>query len=294
MSKVGDYYYLYYSVSSFGSQDSAIGLARSSTMDYGTWTDLGSIGVTSSSSKKYNAIDPNLYEADGTYYLTFGSFWNDIYSVEMKSTPTAHSGSAVNTAYTSDGQGEEGSFIFPYDGYYYLFYSKGQCCGYDSSKPASGLEYKIMVCRSTSPTSDFVDAEGTSCTDGGGTYVLESHDTVYGPGGQGVYDDPTYGPIIYYHYGKVIADFYCGRRAYPCCLVDDSGHYDRIRRRRQAVRMEHARLFERLAGCELSALLIQPFIGYVLFANGIVDGFVQPAAFNCEIEVVQCDQHVLL
>jgi arabinan endo-1,5-alpha-L-arabinosidase len=29
-----------------------------------------------------------------------------------------------------------------------------------------------------------VDEDGTACTDGGGTIVLESHDDVYGPGGQ--------------------------------------------------------------------------------------------------------------
>jgi arabinan endo-1,5-alpha-L-arabinosidase len=253
VSKVGDYYYLYYSVSTFGSQTSAIGLARSSTMDYGTWTDLGSIGVTSSSSKSYNAIDPNLFEADGSYYLTFGSFWDDIFVVDMKSTPTAHSGSASQIAYTSDGQGEEGSYMFPYGDYYYLFYSKGQCCGYDTSKPASGLEYKIMVCRSTSPTSGFVDADGADCADGGGTLVLESHDTIYGPGGQGVYDDPTYGPIIYYHYGKRLP--IDAKPSWSVLLLTPiscgdprSGYDDWVRRRRQAVRLEHARLLDGLAG----------------------------------------------
>lgn len=45
-----------------------------------------------------------------------------------------------------------------------------------------------------------VDADGTSCLDHGGTLVLGSHDLVYGPGGQGVYDDPSRGPVLYYHY----------------------------------------------------------------------------------------------
>ena len=52
-----------------------------------------------------------------------------------------------------------------------------------------------MVCRSTSAVGPFVDKAGTSCRSGGGTKVLESHDWVYGPGGQGVYQDPTYGPV---------------------------------------------------------------------------------------------------
>lgn len=57
-----------------------------------------------------------------------------------------------------------------------------------------------MVCRSTSATGGFVDKTGTSCTSGGGTIVLASHGTVYGPGGQGVYDDISLGWVLYYHY----------------------------------------------------------------------------------------------
>jgi len=47
-----------------------------------------------------------------------------------------------------------------------------------------------------------VDKSGVKCTAGGGTTVLESHDWVYGPGGQGVFNDPSLGPVLYYHYGK--------------------------------------------------------------------------------------------
>jgi arabinan endo-1,5-alpha-L-arabinosidase len=45
-----------------------------------------------------------------------------------------------------------------------------------------------------------VDKNGVSCLESGGTLVLGSHGIVYGPGGQGVYDDPTYGVVLYYHY----------------------------------------------------------------------------------------------
>lgn len=146
------------------------------------------------------SADPALIEEDGSYYLAFGSFWKDLFVVPMKSTPTAASGSATQIAYDASNTAEEGAFIFPHGGYYYLFYSKGQCCGYDTSKPAAGGEYKIMVCRSSSATSGYVDKDGTACTSGGGTVVLESHGNVYGPGGQGVLQDTTYGPILYYHY----------------------------------------------------------------------------------------------
>ncbi|KAJ5945699.1 hypothetical protein N7454_002538 [Penicillium verhagenii] len=198
---VDDLYYVYYAVSTFGSQASAIGLATSKTMNLDSWTDHGSIGVVSSSSKSYNAIDPNLIDVDGTYYLNFGSFWDDLYQAPLNSAATKVSSSSYNIAYNPSGtHAEEGSYMYKYGSYYYLFYSAGICCGYDTSLPASGAEYKIKVCRSTSATSGFVDKSGTACTDGGGTVVLESHGTTYGPGGQGVYDDPTYGPVLYYHY----------------------------------------------------------------------------------------------
>jgi arabinan endo-1,5-alpha-L-arabinosidase len=89
ISKVGDVYYLYYSVSSFGSQDSAIGVATSTSMDPGTWTDHGSTGIASRPGSDYNAIDGSLVQAeDGTYHMSFGSFWGDIYRVCRITYPT--------------------------------------------------------------------------------------------------------------------------------------------------------------------------------------------------------------
>lgn len=150
-------YYVYYVVSTFGSQDSAIGLATSETMELDSWTDHGSVGIQSSSSKDYNAIDPSLIEVDGTYYMNFGSFWDDIYQVEMNSAATAASGSSYSIAYYPDGtHPEEGSYMYKYGDYYYLFYSWGICCDYSDDLPASGQEYHIKVCRSTSATGSFV------------------------------------------------------------------------------------------------------------------------------------------
>ena len=58
---VGDEYYLYYAVSTFGSQVSAIGLATSPTMQPGTWTDQGGVGVVSKKGKAYNASEYNIF-----------------------------------------------------------------------------------------------------------------------------------------------------------------------------------------------------------------------------------------
>lgn len=186
---------MYYSVSTFGSQNSAIGVARSPSMEPNTWTDLGSTGVQSGPGRNYNAIDGNLISAGGNNYLTFGSFWGDIHQVQMGSTPTTAQSTPAQLIYDPADTAIEGPTMFQSGGFYYIFFSKGSCCGYDKNRPTPGREYRILVCRSNSPNGNFADRNGRSCRSGGGTVVLESHDWVYGPGGQGVYQDPQYGPV---------------------------------------------------------------------------------------------------
>ncbi|RDW84950.1 arabinan endo-1,5-alpha-L-arabinosidase-4 [Coleophoma cylindrospora] len=194
-------YYLFYAVSSFGSQVSDIGVATSTTMDVGSWTDHGATGVASTTGKAYNAIDPNLIVVGSSYYLNFGSFWGDIYQVPVSSALGKPSSTSYQLAYNSTGtHAEEGSYMFYYSGYYYLLISSGICCGYDTSLPAAGQEYRIIMCRSTSATGSFVDKDGKACTAGGGSTLLKSHGVVYGPGGQGVFTDTSKGLVLYYHY----------------------------------------------------------------------------------------------
>lgn len=161
VSLIGSTYYVYYAVSTFGSQNSAIGLATSTTMDCNTFTDLGSTGITSTTGNAYNAIDPSfIAAADGNKYVTFGSFWGDIYQVKMASTPTVSAGGTpYQVSYLPTGtHPREGANLVYRSGIYYLFFSEGICCGYDSSRPAAGQEYKVKVCASSSPTGGFVSS----------------------------------------------------------------------------------------------------------------------------------------
>jgi arabinan endo-1,5-alpha-L-arabinosidase len=160
---VGSTYYMYYSTSSFGSQKSTIGVATSSTMDVGSWTDHGSSGVSSSSGKAYNAIDGNLIWDGSAFYMNFGSFYGDIYQVPMKNPPISSSGAAYNIEFNSTGtRPSEGSFVFTWGDYFYLFFSSGSCCNLDKSRPAKGEEYKIMVCRSNKVTGGYVSVTSLS------------------------------------------------------------------------------------------------------------------------------------
>jgi len=209
-------YYMYYAVSTFGSQISAIGVATSTTMEYGSWTDHGATGIASTTGKLYNAIDPNLIVVGSSYIMNFGSFWDDIYQVPL-STPLLHgTADSYNIAYNASGShAEEGSYMFYYSGYYYLLISSGICCDYETTLPAQGDEYRIIMCRSTSATGGFVDQNGIDCTASGGTTLLASHGIVYGPGGQGIFTDSSLGPVLYYHYadtdiGLADADYQFG------------------------------------------------------------------------------------
>ncbi|KAE8907203.1 Arabinan endo-1,5-alpha-L-arabinosidase A [Phytophthora fragariae] len=226
--KVDNWYYLYYSVSSFGTQNSAIGLARSRTMDVGTWADRGTTGIVSSSSKPYNAIDPNLIEVNGAYYLSFGSYWQGLYQTPMRDPPVMPSSSPYQIGFTGDYQVLEAAYVFHYGSYYYLFMSKGKCCNLDKSRPAAGKEYRILVCRSSSPTGGFVDQSGQDCRSGGGTVVRASEGYFYAPGGQGVYDDPTYGPVLYYHYVDTRVGYADGDKRFGWNTLDFSTGWPRI------------------------------------------------------------------
>jgi len=171
VSQVGSDYYVYYTVSTFGQQNSAIGLATSSTMDCGSFRDLGTTGVESRTGDNYNAIDGNLLKDGSSYLFSFGSFYSNLYQVNMANPPTKSSGSQRPLAFEPAGEHpEEAPYMVKYGSYYYLFYSVGKCCGYDASRPAAGAEYKIKVCRSATVTGGFVSLFNIS----GMTHALSS------------------------------------------------------------------------------------------------------------------------
>ena len=163
VSQVGSDYYVYYTVSTFGQQNSAIGLATSASMDCGSFKDLGTTGVESRAGDNYNAIDGNLLKDGSSYLFNFGSFYSNLYQVNMANPPTKSSGSQRPLAFEPAGEHpEEAPYMVKYGSYYYLFYSVGKCCGYDAQRPAAGAEYKIKVCRSGSATGGFVSPRFTS------------------------------------------------------------------------------------------------------------------------------------
>lgn len=157
MHKDGNTYYMYYVLSKLGTQTSQIGVATSTTLEPGSWTDHGAIGLPANSA--YNRIDPNWIKIGGKQYLQFGSFWQDIFQVEMASALKVGSGAPYQVSFNGSlNHREEGSFLYQNGGHYYLFFSAGKAGGYTKTAPPAGEEYSVRVCRSTSGTGGFVSA----------------------------------------------------------------------------------------------------------------------------------------
>jgi arabinan endo-1,5-alpha-L-arabinosidase len=192
-------YWMYYAVSTFGSQKSAIGLATSTTGDPGTWEDQG-IVLASKAGKAFNAIDPALLvDASGRWWLTFGSFWSGIYQMELNPETGKSLSATPQLIHVAQRPGTnraiENAYIVRNGDYYYLFASFDRCCQRLNST------YNIRVGRSKSPNGPFVDASGKRMLDGGGTTILASHDRIIGPGGQSVVYQPSKSRfVMVYHY----------------------------------------------------------------------------------------------
>lgn len=171
-------YYLYYSVSTFGKNISAIGMATSTSLPY-NWSDQGMV-ITSTSSNNYNCIDPNLViDNSGRPWLAFGSFWSGLKIIELDpATMKPKSGAAVRSIASRPSTAIEAPYIVYRNGYYYLFASIDKCC------QGANSTYKIIFGRSQNITGPYVDKSGNSLMNGGGTLFDAGNERWKGPGGQ--------------------------------------------------------------------------------------------------------------
>jgi arabinan endo-1,5-alpha-L-arabinosidase len=180
-------FYLYYAVSSWGSFQSAIGLATNPVLDPKDpaykWTSRG-IVVASNGNEDLNAIDPGVILApDGTLWICYGSYHGNIRVTQLDprtglALEPGKLGAAVAAARESDAT----DIIF-HDGYYYLFVNHNSCCKGKQS------EYNIRVGRAKAITGPYVDKHGDSLDKGGGSLFLAAHDHRIGPGHFGLVRD---------------------------------------------------------------------------------------------------------
>jgi arabinan endo-1,5-alpha-L-arabinosidase len=200
----GGQWYLYYAASTFGRNESRIGLATTSTLDPGAagfgWVDRGEV-IASHPGDDWNAIDPSLaVDGAGRWYLTFGSFWTGIKQVELD--PSTGKPAAAPPVLRSLARRApdvpddpiEAPFLSEHDGFWYLWVSIDYCCQRTLST------YKVAVGRSRDVTGPFVDEQGRDMRDGGGTVVLQSYGDVHGPGACSVLRDGERDLLVHHMY----------------------------------------------------------------------------------------------
>jgi len=165
---------VYYSVSTFGSQVSAIGLASSPTLDEKSpeyaWRDDGLV-MASKEGDDYNAIDAAIVADDrGKDWLLWGSFWGGLKlrSLDAGGKPPAGDSEILDIANRwAPPNSVEGGYILPKDGWYYLFCSFDFCCrGVEST-------YRIAMGRSRAVTGPYLDKAGLDLNEGGGTILRD-------------------------------------------------------------------------------------------------------------------------
>ena len=192
-------YHLYYSYSTWGSQNNpGIGLATADSPE-GPFEDQGPVfrgedlGMT-------NCIDGDFRVVDGTPYMVWGS-WYGIHGVELTDAADDY---VEGTTFHLAGDMREGPMTIRENGYYYLFYSTGHCCdGYDST-------YEVEVGRAEEFTGPYYNQNGTDLRElnehRSGVAVLSGTDRFTGPGHNGAIQDENGDWWMLYHVEATEAD----------------------------------------------------------------------------------------
>ena len=204
---------LFYAVSTFGSNVSAIGLATNEALDPASpknrWVDRG-IVFRSHGQDDFNAIDPNLaVDEGGDHWLVFGSFWGGI-KMRRIDPETGMLAPGDPTLYALAGRPRgprpeaphapsqvpaiEAPFVVRHQGFYYLFVSFDFCCRGAKST------YNIVVGRAAKITGPYTDKGGKPMMDGGGTRLVEGTSLWRGPGHEGLLTEPGRDLIVFHAY----------------------------------------------------------------------------------------------
>jgi arabinan endo-1,5-alpha-L-arabinosidase len=191
-------YYLYYSVSSWGSQISAIGLVTNPTLDPHAanyhWTDRGVV-IQSGRGSRYNTIDPSVMkDSDGRLWMTFGSFWQGIFLVELDAKTGLRLAPDSPVWHLAYNDSIEASCLIHRGEYYYLFVNWGTC--------AMGIQstYQIRMGRSKTIAGPYLDQQGVDMVNRGGSLFLRATGKYTGPGHMGYYSEDGADWFGYHYY----------------------------------------------------------------------------------------------
>jgi arabinan endo-1,5-alpha-L-arabinosidase len=194
-------HYMYYSVSSFGKNDSVIGLMTNDDLKAATpsegWEDHGLV-IRSREGDDFNAIDPFRIDTSGKAFLAYGSYWNGIRLVEIDPKSGMPLDGAETTFIASrSGDAVEAPAILEHDDKFYLFVSFDACCRGIAST------YRIMVGRADAITGPYLDKDGRPLLEGGGTELVSKQGRFLGPGGQEVFMRDGKPWLVFHFYNQM-------------------------------------------------------------------------------------------
>jgi arabinan endo-1,5-alpha-L-arabinosidase len=208
-------FHLYYAVSTFGRNLSAIGLATNTTLDPTSpqykWEDQGMVLRSSEGVDDFNAIDANLViENRNSVWLNWGSFWGGIKmrKLDFATGKLSHTDTTLYSlcarprskpGVTPPVQGAvEAPFLVRHDGYWYLFVSYDFCCRGAKS------DYNVVVGRSKKVTGPYVDRQGKPLAEGAGTPVLSAQTSKWhGAGHEAVWTEKNQDYLVFHAYEAV-------------------------------------------------------------------------------------------
>jgi beta-xylosidase len=178
--RIKDTFYIYYTARRKSDNTSYIGVATSKFPDRG-FVDHGTL-ITFGK----EAIDAFIFDDGGQLYISFKAYGLDDRPIELLSSKLSADGLHLEGEMFSmlkDDQkiGMEGQSILKKNGYYYLFYSAGNCCGIDCS-------YNVRVARSSRITGPFEKYSGNPVLTENAQWKCMGHGSfVAGPDGREYY-----------------------------------------------------------------------------------------------------------
>lgn len=196
--QIRDRYYLYYSVSTWGSRNSAIGLATAlagtASQTNLDWEDRGMV-VRTSTNDQFNAIDPSaLLDSSGRLWLAFGSYWSGIKLVELDPATGFFQNTSSPLHSLAWNESIEAACLFQHGDYFYLFVNWGQCCRGTNST------YEIRLGRCAVATGPFLDRTGKDMLQRGGTLFLKTEGPRIGPGHAAILKEGEHFWFSYHYY----------------------------------------------------------------------------------------------